>query len=126
MIQVIETKDAPKAMGPYAQGRIINGLIFTAGQIGLKPETAKMVDGTEAQVRQVFDNVEAIVRAGGGDLTSILKLTVYLTDLAHWPLVNTEMTVRFKAPYPARTAIGVASLPFDAVVEIEAVAAVRP
>ena len=123
MIQVINTEEAPKAMGPYAQGRIYEGTIYTAGQIGLDPKTSQMVDGAEAQVQQVFDNVEAVVRAGGGDLSSILKLTVYLTELAYWPLVNEAMMARFSEPFPARTAVGVAELPFEAVVEIEAVAA---
>ena len=125
MIDVIETEQAPKAMGPYAQGRVFNNTIYTAGQIGLDPETMQMVEGAEAQIAQVFSNVEAIVRAGGGDLSSILKLVVYLTDLAHWPLVNTAMIDLFRAPFPARTAIEVADLPFGAVVEIEAVAAVK-
>ena len=125
MIDVIETEQAPKAMGPYAQGRVFNNTIYTAGQIGLDPETMQMVEGAEAQIAQVFSNVEAIVRAGGGDVSSVLKLVVYLTDLAHWPLVNTAMIDRFRAPFPARTAIEVADLPFGAVVEIEAVAAVK-
>ena len=125
MIKVIETQEAPKAMGPYAQGRVFDNTIYTAGQIGLDPRTTKMVEDTEAQIAQVFDNVEAVIRAGGGDLSSILKLVVYLTDLAYWPLVNEAMTNRFQAPFPARTAVGVAALPFGAVVEIEAVAAVK-
>ena len=125
MIKVIETAKAPKAMGPYAQGRVFNNTIYTAGQIGLDPETMKMIEDTEAQIGQVFRNVEAIVQAGGGDLSSILKLVVYLTDLAHWPLVNAAMIDRFQAPFPVRTAVGVADLPFGAVVEIEAVAAVK-
>ena len=125
MIDVIETQQAPRAMGPYAQGRVFNNTIYTAGQIGLDPRTMQMVEGTEAQIAQVFGNVEAIVRAGGGDLSSVLKLVVYLTDLAHWPLVNAAMIDRFQAPFPARTAVEVAALPFGAVVEIEAVAAVK-
>ena len=125
MIKVIETEQAPKAMGPYAQGRLFDNTIYTAGQIGLDPKSMKMVEGTEAQIAQVFNNVEAVIRAGGGDLSSILKLVVYLTDLAHWRLVNQAMIDRFQAPFPARTAVGVADLPFGAVVEIEAVAAVK-
>ena len=125
MINVIETEQAPKAVGPYAQGRVFNNTIYTAGQIGFDPGTMQMTEGAEAQIARVFSNVEAIVRAGGGDLSSVLKLVVYLTDLAHWPLVNAVMKDRFQAPFPARTAIEVADLPFGAVVEIEAVAAVK-
>ena len=125
MIDVIETEQAPRAAGPYAQGRVFNNTIYTAGQIGFDPGTMQMTEGAEAQIARVFSNVEAIIRAGGGDLSSVLKLVVYLTDLAHWPLVNTAMKDRFQAPFPARTAIEVADLPFGAVVEIEAVAAVK-
>lgn len=121
----IATHSAPEALGPYSQGRVIGGTLYTAGQIGLDPRTMTLRDGAEAQVRQVLENIGAIVEAAGSDLAAVAKLTVYLTDLAHWPLVNSVMTEMFAAPYPARTAIGVASLPLGALVEIEAVAAVR-
>lgn len=121
---IIATKSAPEALGPYSQGRILGGMLFTAGQIGLDPDTMTLRDGAEAEVRQVLANIRAIVEAADSDLGSVAKLTVYLTDLAHWPLVNSVMTEMFSAPYPARTAVCVASLPLEAVVEIEAVAAV--
>lgn len=98
MIDVIETEQAPKAMGPYAQGRVFDNRIYTAGQIGLDPKTMQMVEGTEARIARVFSNDKAIARGGGGDLSSILKLVVYPTGLARWPLVNTAMIDRFKAP----------------------------
>ncbi len=123
---VIITPDAPAALGPYSQGRSFGNLLFTAGQIGLDPATLKLVDGAEAQVRQIVANLRAIVTAAGGDMAGILKLTVYLTDLAHWPLVNRVMEAEFPAPYPARTAVGVAALPLGALVEIEAVAQTAP
>lgn len=119
---LITTPEAPRALGPYSQGRICGNLLFTAGQIGLDPASLTLAEGPEAQIRQVIANLRAIVTAAGGDMGSILKLTVYLTDLAHWPLVNTVMEAEFPAPYPARTAVGVAALPLGALVEIEAVA----
>lgn len=118
----IATDTAPRALGPYSQGRVVNNLVFTAGQIGLDPATMALVDDTEGQIRQVFHNLLAIVGEMGGDISSIMKLTVYLTDLAHWPLVNAVMAEVFSAPFPARTAVGVAELPLGAVIEIEAVA----
>ncbi|GGH53279.1 RidA family protein [Frigidibacter albus] len=124
---VIATPDAPRALGPYSQGRTYGELLFTAGQIGLIPATMALAEGPEAQIRQVLANIRAIVTAAGGNTDSILKLTVYLLDLAHWPLVNDAIEAEFSAPYPARTAVGVASLPLGGMVEIEAVAAIaRP
>lgn len=118
----IATDTAPRALGPYSQGRVVNNLVFTAGQIGLDPATMALVDDTEGQIRQVFRNLLAIVGEAGGDTSSVMKLTVYLADLAHWPLVNAVMAEVFSAPFPARTAVGVAELPLGAVIEIEAVA----
>lgn len=120
----IETPGAPRALGPYSQGRTFGNLLFTAGQIGLDPATMTLAEGPEAQIRQVTANILAIVREAGGNVGSILKLTVYLTDLGHWPVVNAVMEAEFPAPYPARTAVGVAALPLGALVEIEAVAAI--
>lgn len=120
----IATKFAPEALGPYAQGRVIGGVLYTAGQIGIDPATKAIRKDPEAQIRQVLANIRAIVGAAGAELSDIVKLTVYLTDLDHWPLVNAAMAELFAAPYPARTAVGVASLPFGALIEIEAVAAI--
>lgn len=122
----IATDTAPRALGPYSQGRVVNNLVFTAGQIGLDPATMTLVGDTEGQIRQVFHNLLAIVGQAGGDTSSVMKLTVYLTDLAHWPLVNAVMAEVFSAPFPARTAVGVAELPLGAVIEIEAVASLPP
>lgn len=121
-MSVVETAMAPEALGPYSQGRIAGGTLYTAGQIGIDPATGTMADGAEAQVGQVLANVRAIVEAGGSDLSSIVKLTVYLTNLGNWPIVNAAMVEMFAEPYPARSAVGVAALPFGALVEIEAVA----
>lgn len=116
---------APTALGPYSLSRVHGDLIFTAGQIGLDPDDASSAPEAGAQIARVLDNIEAIVVEAGGDRTSILRLTVYLTDLSVWPTVNTVMEARFSEPYPARTAIGVAALPFGAIVEMDAVAVVR-
>jgi reactive intermediate/imine deaminase len=120
-MKAIATNKAPQAKGTYSQGIETNGVIYTAGQIGLDPATGELVQGAMAQVRQVFENIRQVCIAGGGNLSSIAKLTVYLTDLADWPLVNEAMAELFSEPYPARTAIGVAALPFGAVVEMEAI-----
>lgn len=121
-MKVIATDKAPEAKGTYSQAIDCNGVIYTAGQIGLDPATRELVnDGAEAQVRQVFENLSQVAIAAGGDLSKIVRLTVYLTDMQYWPLVNKVMEERFIAPYPARTAVGVAALPFNAVVEADAI-----
>lgn len=121
-MKVIDTDKAPAAKGTYSQAVDCNGVVYTAGQVGLDPSTRELVQGgAEAQVRQVFENLGQIAIAAGGDLNKIVRLTVYLTDMQHWPLVNKVMEERFKPPYPARTAIGVAALPFNAVIEADAI-----
>lgn len=120
-MNVISTAGAPAALGTYSQATVCGGTMYTAGQIGLDPETMQLVDGAENQVRQVFDNLAAICAAGGVGLANIARMTVYLVDASHWSLVNKVMVERFGAPFPARTAIGVAWLPLGAAVEIEAV-----
>lgn len=120
-MDTIATDAAPAALGTYSQATVCGRTIYTAGQIGLDPQTMKLVEGAEPQIRQVFANISGICKAAGGGLGDIAKLTVYLTDAAHWPLVNKVMGELFTAPYPARTAIGVAWLPLGAVVEVEAV-----
>lgn len=120
-MNAINTDGAPAALGTYSQATKCANTIYTAGQIGLDPRTMQLVKGAENQVRQVFDNLAAICAAGGGDLADIARLTVYLVDSSHWPLVNKVMAERFSSPYPARTVIGVAWLPLGAAVEIDAV-----
>jgi reactive intermediate/imine deaminase len=122
--QIIHTDQAPEAIGPYSQAVRAGDTVYMSGQIPLDPATMDLVNGDmEAQVRRVFDNLQAVARAAGGELADIVKLNIYLTDLAHFPLVNELMQAYFTEPYPARAAIGVASLPKGAQVEMDAVMA---
>lgn len=117
----IHTDAAPEAIGTYSQAVRCAGTVYLSGQIGLDPRTMQMVEGIEAQIERVFDNLKAVAVAAGGSLDHAAKLTVYLTDLAHFARVNEVMEKYFSAPYPARAAVGVASLPRGALVEVDAV-----
>jgi reactive intermediate/imine deaminase len=120
--EIIRTDLAPQAIGTYSQAVKCGRTVYLSGQIPLVPETMELVAGdTEAQVRRVFDNLQAVARAAGGDLGDLVKLNVYLTDLAHFPLVNRVMSEYFAQPYPARAAVGVAALPRGAQVEMDGV-----
>lgn len=123
--KIIHTDHAPQAIGTYSQAVNHNGLVFVSGQIPLDPVSMDMVPGgIEAQITQVFENLSAICNAAGGSLQNILKLTVYLTDMTNFPQVNAIMEQYFEAPFPARAAVGVAALPKDAGVEMDAILAV--
>jgi reactive intermediate/imine deaminase len=118
----ITTPDAPAAIGTYSQGFRAGDTVYLSGQIPLDPKTMKLVEGDfEVQVRRVFDNLRAVCREAGGDFDRVARVTVYLTDLAHFAKVNEVMASYFNEPYPARAAIGVASLPRGAAVEIDAI-----
>ncbi len=117
----IETKKAPQAIGTYSQAIRTGDTVYLSGQIGLDPETMQMAEGIEAQAHRVFQNLRAVAEAAGGRLDDMVKLTVYLTDLVHFPRINEIMAGYFNRPYPARVAVGVAGLPRNAMVEIEAV-----
>ena len=120
--QIIQTDKAPKAIGTYSQAVKIDATVYLSGQIPLDPHTMNLVDGgMDNQIRRVFDNLGAVAQAAGGSLNDIAKLNIFLTDLAHFPLVNEIMAGYFAEPYPARAAIGVASLPRGAGVEMDAV-----
>jgi reactive intermediate/imine deaminase len=120
--QTIHTELAPKAIGTYSQAVRAGDTVYISGQIPLDPATGQLVSGDiEAQIRRVFDNITAIANAAGGSLAHAVKLTVFLTDLAHFPKVNEVMATYFSEPYPARAAIGVASLPRGARVEVECI-----
>ncbi len=124
--EVIKTDQAPQAIGTYSQAVRHGATVYLSGQIPLVPETMEMVSGDiEQQIRRVFDNLRAVARAAGGDLADIVKLNVFLTDLSHFPVVNSVMAEYFVEPYPARAAIGVAALPKDAGVEMDAVMEIR-
>ena len=118
---VISTPGAPSAIGTYSQAVRCGDTVYLSGQIGLDPRTMQLVDGIDAQITRVFDNLKAVAEAAGGSLDQVAKLTIYLTDLAHFAKVNEIMAAYFGQPYPARAAIGVASLPRGALVEADAV-----
>jgi reactive intermediate/imine deaminase len=120
--QIIHTDQAPEAIGTYSQAVRVGETVYLSGQIPLDPATMTLVEGDmEAQIRRVFDNLQAVARAAGGELADVAKLNIFLTDLAHFPLVNQVMAEYFGEPYPARAAVGVASLPKGAQVEMDAV-----
>ena len=120
--QIIQTPLAPKAIGTYSQAVRVGDTVYISGQIPLDPATGQLVSGDiEAEIRRVFDNVAAIAKAAGGSLASAVKLSVFLTDLAHFAKVNEIMATYFSEPYPARSAIGVAALPRGARVEVECI-----
>lgn len=120
--QIIKTNKAPQAIGTYSQAIKIDSTVYLSGQIPLVPETMELVEGDMAQnIRRVFDNLTAVAEASGGSLADIVKLNIFLTDLSHFPTVNEIMAEYFNEPYPARAAIGVASLPKGATVEMDAV-----
>lgn len=120
--EIIATDKAPQAIGTYSQAVKVGNTVYLSGQIPLIPETMEMVDGDmEAQIVRVFDNLTAVAQAAGGNLNDMAKLNIFLTDLSHFPLVNEVMARYFTQPYPARAAIGVASLPKNAGVEMDGV-----
>lgn len=124
--QIIHTDKAPKAIGTYSQAVLVGTTVYMSGQIPLVPETMSLVEGDmRAQIRQVFENLKAVAGAAGGSLNDIVKLNVFLTDLAHFPLVNEIMANYVSEPYPARAAIGVAALPKGALVEMDAILELR-
>jgi reactive intermediate/imine deaminase len=119
---IIQTDNAPQAIGTYSQAVRTGSTVYLSGQIPLDPATMEMVAGDmDAQIRRVFDNLSAVATAAGGSLNNIIKLNVYLTDLGYFAQVSGIMAEYFAAPYPARAAVGVASLPKDAQVEMDAV-----
>ena len=125
--EIIQTNKAPKAIGTYSQAVKVDHMVYLSGQIPLVPETMAIVDGDiTAQITQVFDNLKAVAEAAGGDLGDIVKLTVFLIDLSHFPIVNEIMGRYFQEPYPARAAIGVAALPKGAGVEMDAIMCLKP
>ena len=119
--QIIHTNGAPQAIGTYSQAVKVGNTVYLSGQIGLDPEKMEMVEGIEAQVHRVFKNLKAVAEASGGSLADVVKLNVFLTDLSNFTLVNTIMAEYFTQPYPARAAVGVASLPRGALVEADGV-----
>lgn len=122
----IETLDAPRALGPYSQATVWNEWVFLSGQLGLLPETGELISGKlEDQLNQIFKNLHAILRAAGGQLSDIVKLTLYMRDLDDFPTVNAVMEQYFSMPFPARATIEVSQLPKKALIEVEGIAIVR-
>jgi reactive intermediate/imine deaminase len=122
----IATPEAPAAIGTYSQAVRAGDTVYLSGQIPLDPKTMQLVEGFEAQVRRVFDNLLAVCRAAGGGFDDVVRLTIYLTDLGQFPKVNEIMATYFREPYPARATVGVASLPRGAAVEVDAVLHLPP
>ena len=119
---IISTEHAPRAIGPYSQAVKVGSTVYLSGQIALDPVSGDLVEGgIEAETRRVFDNLTAVARAAGGDLSSVVKFTVYLKDLGQFLVVNHIMAEYLEEPFPARATIGVAALPRGAVVEIDAI-----
>lgn len=126
--QIIKTTNAPQAIGTYSQAiRVRTGgdTVYLSGQIGLDPNTMQMIDGIDAQIRQVFNNLQAVATASGGDLGDIVKLNIFLTNLDDFALVNEIMASYFVQPYPARAAVGVKALPRGALIEMDAIMIVQ-
>ena len=122
MKEIISTNKAPQAIGTYSQAIKVDNTVYLSGQIPLIPETMELLEGDmAAQIQRVFDNLSAVCQAAGGELQDIVKLNIFLTDLSHFQLVNKIMASYFQQPYPARAAIGVASLPKNALVEMDGV-----
>ncbi|OQA34399.1 MAG: Enamine/imine deaminase [Betaproteobacteria bacterium ADurb.Bin341] len=117
----ISTPSAPAAIGTYSQAVRVGDTVYLSGQIGLDPQSMQLAEGIEAQIIRVFDNLKAVVEAAGGTLSDVVKLNIYLTDLAHFAKVNEIMARYFSEPYPARAAVGVKELPRGALVEAEGV-----
>ncbi len=122
MKQIIHTDNAPKAIGTYSQAVKVDNTVYLSGQIPLVPESMQMVEGDiKAQIHQVFKNLQAVIEASGGSFSDVVKLNIFLTDLANFAAVNEVMGEYFTQPYPARAAVGVAQLPRDAEVEMDGI-----
>ena len=119
--KIISTTKAPAAIGTYSQAVQVGDTVYLSGQLGLDPTTMEMVEGIDAQIVRAFDNLKAVAEAAGGSLADVVKLNVYLVDLGNFAKVNAAMATYFSAPFPARAAIGVASLPRGGLVEMDGV-----
>ena len=118
---IIHTPNAPAAIGPYSQATKGVANLFTSGQLGIVPSTGEIPTDFEAQARQAFENLKAIIEAAGGNMSNIMKVTIFLTNMADFPIVNKVMEEYCSAPYPARSCIAVAALPKGGAVEVEAI-----
>ncbi len=123
--KILSTAGAPAAIGTYSQAVQVDDTVYLSGQIGLDPASMQLVEGIDAQIVRVFDNLEAVAEAAGASLSDAVKVTIYLTDLGNFPKVNEIMARYFAEPYPARATVGVAALPRGALVEADAVLVLR-
>jgi len=122
MKKIVKTKDAPEAIGPYSQGVIVENLLFTSGQIAICPESNTLIEGDiRVQTRQVLENLKGVIHAAGSDLSSVIKVTVYLTNKKDFKLMNEVYSEYFTSEPPARTTVFVQSLPKDVLVEIDTI-----
>ncbi|NOX42924.1 MAG: RidA family protein [Gammaproteobacteria bacterium] len=120
--EIIQTQNAPQAIGTYSQAIKVDSTVYLSGQIALDPKTMALVGSDiNMQVSQVFDNLKAVAQASGGSLADVVKLNIFLTDMNNFPIINEVMAKYFNEPYPARAAVGVASLPKGADVEMDAI-----
>ena len=119
--RIISTSKAPAAIGVYSQAVRVGDTVYCSGQIGLEPESGQLVEGFEAQTVRVFENLKAVAEAADGTLTQVVRMTLYLTDLANFGKVNEIMARYFTEPYPARAAVGVKELPRGALIEADAI-----
>ena len=120
-MKTINTKKAPQAIGPYSQAKVINSFIFTSGQIPLKPDGTMVSGNFKLECIQVLDNVKAILESSGSEMTNVIKLTVYLTDLSNFDILNSVFSEYFNDSFPARSTVEVSKLPKNSRIEIEAI-----
>ena len=121
-MKTVATEKAPAAIGPYSQAQIVNGLVYTSGQIPIVPETGAIAQGIEAQARQVFKNISELLKAAGSDIGKVVKTTVFIKDMSDFGVINGIYGQYFTEPYPARSCVEVARLPKDVLIECEAIA----
>ena len=121
-MKTVATKNAPAAIGPYSQAQIVNGLVYTSGQIGIDPAVGALVEGLDAQVNQVFKNLSELLKAAGSDMSKVIKTTVFIKDMNDFGKVNEIYAKYFTEPFPGRSCVEVARLPKDALVECEVIA----
>ena len=121
-MKTIATKNAPAAIGPYSQAQVVNGLVYTSGQIGIDPATGALVEGLEAQANQVLKNLSELLKAAGSDMSKVIKTTVFIKDMNDFGKVNEIYAKYFTEPFPARSCVEVARLPKDCLMECEVIA----
>ncbi len=125
MFETVETDSAPLPVGAYSQAVVTAGLVFTAGQIGICPESGRLVEGLSGQTEQVLNNLEQILIEAGSGMNRVIRMNLYITDMAEFDFVNRIYSCRFQPPYPARSTLQVAALPLGALIEMDAIAEVK-